>query len=96
MRCGGAYLGSRKSLLAKVYGGAVQVAPHLVVLYDAVAVKDEPHFVEGDVVVLEDDADPLVQIQPNLAIGECALCTATCHTSVHRQCVLRPTLIREP
>ena len=69
------YLGSSKSLLAKVNGGAVQVAPHLVVLYDAVAVKDEPHFVEGDVVVLEDDADPLVHIEPNLAVGERTLCT---------------------
>ena len=73
----GAYLGSSKSLLAKIDGRAVQVAPHLVVLYDTVAIKDEPHFIEGDVIVLEDDADPLMHIEPHLAVGERAFCIAT-------------------
>ena len=46
------YLGPSQGFLAQINGGAVQVAPHLVVLNDAIAIKDEPHFVEGDVIVL--------------------------------------------
>lgn len=55
----------------------MQVAPHLVVLYDAVAIKDESHFIEGYIIVLEDDADSLMHIEPDLAIGERAFCMTT-------------------
>ena len=58
----GIYLGSCQSFLPKIYGGLVQVSPHLVLLNDAVAVEDETNFVEGYVIVLEHHADALVHI----------------------------------
>ena len=65
----------------------MQVAPHLVVLYDAIAVKDQPHLVEGDVIVFEDHADALMHIQSNLAVCERGLCTdKKCSESLGLDC----------
>jgi len=74
----GEYLGPSKSFLPKINCRAMQIAPHLVVLYDAVAIKDEPNLVKGYVVVLEDDTHIHMNIESNLAIGHCALCMDRC------------------
>ena len=78
----GEYLGPSKGFLPKINCRAMQIAPHLVVLYDAVAIKDEPNLIEGYVMVLENNTDIHMNIGSNLAVGQCALCMDNCQAQL--------------